>query len=530
MCMWTCVGAAVQVEVKRASRTQASGLYKRFYPDAPHADAQRFASSLPAYELSMATLQGYLLEHKSDPSGALTHVSKLLTAACKPKSVDTLPILEHLRRVGLEGWAGLFVFHGYHTRSDVRGLSLDTVKQWSGYLRIDQQACTRLGQLLGEESALMAEYQLVDMATAKEMFMAAFVSSEAAVAAADDGVGAVAMMATGGNGQKALTDTSSEDTSSSGDEDEPSDPCAGGASSPRPTLGALADTLCAALQREGKACASVWQLRRHLHLHAHSAADAAATAGVLIAPQPPCGVDAADVDALSTYDWLRRAGLEACASALEDKGYTTARMLYGLSDELITEACGGDKESLQRSALKALTHADHTHARTLLGFTAADYQRLRTAFLTACAAEEDGEGGGASDATAVRESHAILFARSLSDAAGHGRISIRQLEAYLASAAARGAAHAASHAAAELLEHVRVTPPPVVVEEPTGWLHEWLKEHKLHKYAACLADANFVERADLMMAPRLDLKELEALGVDKAADRRRLCRLIEQLS
>ena len=41
---------------------------------------------------------------------------------------------------------------------------------------------------------------------------------------------------------------------------------------------------------------------------------------------------------------------------------------------------------------------------------------------------------------------------------------------------------------------------------------------------------NFVERVDLMMAPRLDLKELEALGVDKAADRRRLCRLIEQLS
>ena len=35
------------------------------------------------------------------------------------------------------------------------------------------------------------------------------------------------------------------------------------------TISQLADRFCAAIQRNGKSAASVWQVRRHLHLHGH---------------------------------------------------------------------------------------------------------------------------------------------------------------------------------------------------------------------------------------------------------------------
>merc|ERR1719453_2166128 len=61
----------VKVEVRYASRTQAARLYGRFFVDAPAADAEAFARLLPEYEVSMASLQGYLLEHRTDPQGAI---------------------------------------------------------------------------------------------------------------------------------------------------------------------------------------------------------------------------------------------------------------------------------------------------------------------------------------------------------------------------------------------------------------------------------------------------------------------------
>merc|ERR1719240_1236236 len=160
----------VKVEVKKASRTQAERLYSRFYEEATPESARLFASSLPEREFSMAALQGYLLEHKADPRGALAHVPRLLRAS-KPLHVDNMPVYEHLRRVGLEGWASLFEFHGFHLKADLRGLTIDAVKQWSGFLRIDAIACTRMELLLSENDALMAEYQLIDMATAKDLFL-----------------------------------------------------------------------------------------------------------------------------------------------------------------------------------------------------------------------------------------------------------------------------------------------------------------------------------------------------------------------
>merc|ERR550514_1862149 len=85
----------LKVEVRRASRAQARRLFTRFFPDEPEEHAVSFAESLPEYELSMAALQGHLLEHKTDAAGALAHVPKLLRADA-PLHVDRMPVYNHL--------------------------------------------------------------------------------------------------------------------------------------------------------------------------------------------------------------------------------------------------------------------------------------------------------------------------------------------------------------------------------------------------------------------------------------------------
>ena len=313
-------------------------------------------------------------------------------------------------------------------------------------------------------------------------------------------------------------------------------------------LSKLADQMCAALQRAGKAAASIWQVRHHLQLYAHSAAEAVRHAHVLIEASPPCGADSLAVDELSAYEWLRRAGLEAHAKAFEDNGCERARSLYGLPETTLKDEIGV-KDKGERKRLTALLNADEASARTLLGFTSPDYARLRAAFLAtfAGATTDAAAGGGASVSEAAAENavlsakdavlsepaleaHAATFAKSLADGAGHGLISLLQLESFLLAAKPEGAAAAAARAKAELLEHVRPPPkPPPQVVEPTEWVHTWLKELGLGDLAPKLLEANFKVKADLQLEPRLSLEELQKLGVEKAADARKLLNLIKKL-
>ena len=499
----------VKVEVRRASRKQAKQLYLRFFEDATEADATAFADSLPEYELSMAALQGHLLEHRGDKNGALASVQTLLRAS-KPLHVDRMPVFDHLRRVGLEGWSKLFEYHGYNLKADLRGLSIDTVKSWSGYLPIDALTCKRMELLLSDNKALMDEYQYVDMATAKEMFLSVFGEPVAKGTNADEPL--------------PIEDASSDDGSVDSKLPSPNkntDDTTKGKLAP---LLMLADKLCASLQVDGKAAASIWQLRRHLQLYAHSAEEAVATVSTLVTVSPPCGCDGIAIDEMSTYDWLRRIGLEKHAKLLEDQNYTTARSLHGLQESVLKELdpAAWNKEPSHLAKLKALCTADGSKARDLLSFTSPDYARLRDSFVAAFAAEKKEDV----------EAHATAFARSLTDGGGHGRISRFQLEAYLEKAVEEnyGVGKAAMEAKKELLEHVRPEPPPAPApKEPTEWVHSWLKGHGLERLAPKLIDARFVDEDDLKMEPKLTLEELEKLGVEKAAERRKLLGLIRGL-
>jgi len=94
----------------------------------------------------------------------------------------------------------------------------------------------------------------------------------------------------------------------------------------------------------------------------------------------------------------------------------------------------------------------------------------------------------------------------------------------------KGAEAAAAGAKGDLIEHVRPPPEPLPeAVEPTEWVYTWLKGHGLHALAPKLIDANFVEKADLLLEPRLSLVDVEKLGVEKACDVRKIFNLAKAL-
>jgi len=515
----------VKLEVRRASRPQARRLYLRFFPEAPAKAADAFAAALPEFELSMAALQGYLLEHKTDPTGALAHTARLLRTT-KPLAVDRMTIFEHLRRVGLEGWAALFNYHGYHFKTDLRGLAIDTVKAWSGYMRIDVKALRRMELLLSSDEGLMRDYQLADMATIKELFIATFGSESSAALPPE------AKWHSQDESTIALTDTDGSEQSFAGsvhagenlrDQDIPSElATVTREATGSPQLSHLADSLCRALMVNGKAAASVWQVRALLFDHSHSAAAVLAHAPLLVSPAVPCGVDAVQVDELSAYDWLRRAGLEHHVDALEDKGYVTARSMYGLTDAILKEHCDLKNDG-DRKALVALATADAAHPRTLLGFTSPGYARLRSTFLEAFPESGLGEADCATE-----------FANRLSDSTGHSRISLLQLEAHLAKyGKGEGAGPLAALRAinTELLEKTRPERPAKKEEpEPTEWVYGWLKAQSLEHHAQKFIENRMCDAAAFQLEPQLDIKDLkETFGVRKEGEARRILAMVQAL-
>ena len=126
----------VKVMVCNASREQMVSMFLRFFPGRED-EARRFAGRLPPGELSMAQIQGHLLEHKGSPEGAAESTLSLLQSA-RPKIDPPMSVWQHLRRLGLEQYAGLLEHYGYTLRDDLAGLAAREVASWSLELRTNQ--------------------------------------------------------------------------------------------------------------------------------------------------------------------------------------------------------------------------------------------------------------------------------------------------------------------------------------------------------------------------------------------------------
>mmetsp|Transcript_2968 Transcript_2968/g.8785 ORF Transcript_2968/g.8785 Transcript_2968/m.8785 type:complete len:915 (+) Transcript_2968:45-2789(+) len=509
----------VKVELRRASHKQAALLFERFYPEAK-AHAPVFANALPEFELSMAQLQGFLLEHKKDPDGALAHLPRLLLVSKPPVHVNRTSIYDHLRRVGLERFAPTLEYHGFHSVADAHGLTLDEAKRFSGELRADVQSARRLGQLLAGDPKLMEDYQLADMATVKEMFLETFAKAPQPDTILTPAASRVASGASGVSGHSASARRPSFHKQASDglrlvsvDVSESSE------------LSRRADELCAMLQREGKGVVSVWQLRRHLRLFEHSVEACLCHARALTAPRKR-GCGALLAEAGSAYELLRRACCEDAADSVEAEGYTRGAQLFALDEGELKDSLGFKGERLAR--LTAVLTGDTSKPEHLRRFMRPDRRGLRDMFLATFA--DPALPGGAAEPAAL-SAHADDFAEALVDDQGDGLVSLLQIEVYLERVSAKGAGACAAEARAELVDKPRPAAPPAAeTPEPTDWVHGWLKAAKLEEWADKFIDHELKDRADLLLEPRLDLAGLEAIGVNKAGAQRRILAMINKLA
>ena len=94
--------------IGNATRDQMERIFVRFFAGQARL-ARRFAERLPEGELSMAKLQGHLLEHSGndgeDPAvGAAKAVAAIpqLLLQAQPVALCSMSAHAHLRRVGLE--------------------------------------------------------------------------------------------------------------------------------------------------------------------------------------------------------------------------------------------------------------------------------------------------------------------------------------------------------------------------------------------------------------------------------------------
>ena len=470
----------VKVELKRASRSMAQRLFRNFFPGEPADLAAEFAGALPEDELTMAQLQGHLLEYKTAPSLAIQNVPRLLRAS-KPVDVDQMPVHEHLFRVGLEQWAPTFEQRGFRLKADLKDLSIEAVKKWSPMLRYNDNACGRMNRLLTGEAHLLADYQLADMATAKDLFTTTFADFTTMGGTGGDDRGA---------GAARFSDQDMEDALE---------------------LGRLGDQLCRVVQRGGKAAVSIWQLRRHLHAHRHDAAEAVQTASVLLKDAQGTYTDT--VDSISTAEWLSRCCLGHLAPAFAKAGYSAATSLYGLGKD---DLAGTMKitDAHTQNVLLALLEFRDQRADLLAGFSCVDQVQIRGMFLRRFPAAPPSAVG--------------LFTAALSDELGHGRVSFMQLSAHLAQEGL-DAETCAAGARAQAQQLGNTAAPAPELDDTPCWAAAWMAEQGMAEHAGCLLEQGFRTKADLLEEPMLGAQELRELGVAKMRDQRRLANAIAAL-
>jgi hypothetical protein len=68
------VAGDLHVEFDFATREQAARLFKQFFPESSQQSADRF-SAIAARNLTMAQIQGILLQHKNSPENAIRYAT-----------------------------------------------------------------------------------------------------------------------------------------------------------------------------------------------------------------------------------------------------------------------------------------------------------------------------------------------------------------------------------------------------------------------------------------------------------------------
>eukprot|EP00928_Gymnodinium_smaydae_P002799 TRINITY_DN11015_c0_g3_i1.p1 TRINITY_DN11015_c0_g3~~TRINITY_DN11015_c0_g3_i1.p1 ORF type:complete len:1162 (-),score=288.27 TRINITY_DN11015_c0_g3_i1:82-3567(-) len=524
--------------------------------------ANRFSSRIPEKQVSMATLQGYLMKQRLsgeqhvkamrdrnelpahfaglDPNSeefkflanqevecfaseaAVMNVHELLDV--KPEAeVSKLDVYDHFRRVGLHRFAPLFEHFGVRSTSDITKDLVSRMEAWHPDLKVPGRQKDRLVALLGGESSLDEGYALADLSILRDRFISTFrdcalnlaepstsSSSSPAPAPATTAAGAAAPAASatapsgsgsGGAAAKAPPRLTLLRQSSNVTE-------------PRQlSLMELAHKFQETLEDNGKTDISMWQLHAHFERFRGDPAQACQQASRLRHRGRDRTQEELKANWMTTFAFLRRLGLEKYAYDVEDQNFHFWCDWKHLGkDDLKNKFSMSEPDAV---FCHAVLTGDTQRFDLLRKYSLPDFRDLVTMFAARFPEAADAD--------------ARTFALNLTDELGWTEFSCLQVEKYLENSA--GPSEALQGLTAGLpplatAQAARVRPEaPPPPEEPKDWVCTWLKAGELPQHGETFLQQALKTREDVLGAG-LDHKALEAMGVKKLGERCRILRMI----
>jgi len=165
----------IQLEIKKASKAQLKMMFLRFFPG-EEILACEFEQKLPAFEISMAALQGFFMrfhlprECVENAAVLLESRTEILNSALCRKS-----IYDHLERVGIGRYAPFFERKGIFFADQLEKIELKELTSLSVELQYDHLAKSQLKKLLDKDPVFMdGQYSLAEISIIRESFLLAF--------------------------------------------------------------------------------------------------------------------------------------------------------------------------------------------------------------------------------------------------------------------------------------------------------------------------------------------------------------------
>eukprot|EP01006_Ploeotia_vitrea_P066172 TRINITY_DN94458_c0_g1_i1.p1 TRINITY_DN94458_c0_g1~~TRINITY_DN94458_c0_g1_i1.p1 ORF type:complete len:891 (+),score=90.03 TRINITY_DN94458_c0_g1_i1:111-2783(+) len=476
----------VKVELRKASRVQMQRLFLRFFPG-KDAQAQEFASRLPEFEISMAQLQGHMLESKYSPEAALSNVARLLVT---PPDVEKVPIFDHLRRVGLEHLTPYFEHYGYNWRSELSGLSMDQVGKWELELKhLPSTERKTLSAFLEEKPEIMKDYQLANLSQIRDMFLITYAPNRNRDSDHDEleDCGSTDFCRSGSSGFVRMgSDDFEHDTLRRKQAKEFSD----------------------LVTKNGKGLVSVFQLKWHFGMFAHSAEEAIANVHLMTCPRKEATWVPVDVPWTSTVSVFSRLGFDAVLPRLVEKQFEHMTDMLHMSKEEVDEELSLSKR--ESAIYQAILEGDEKRQDVLLSFQRVDYHRVMSEveLYTGCSVDE-----------------ARRFAKEVCNPMGKCSVSLGQLKRYL---------DAHKNDLAAVTKNVDKLMSPEIVPtdmkaKNTGdtWIGQFLAGLGLEKYTQQFIDLDICTEDELMTPD--PFAEFDDIGMKKLGPKRRLQRAIKQI-
>ena len=495
----------VKLELKHASKQQMIHMFLRFFPGEIRL-AELFASRLPVNELSMAALQGHFLVTEQTAQECIDKTPTLLEDN-RPQRTQPETLYDHLRRLGIEGYAPLLESIGIELASQfsTSQLTLDDLLKMSLELRYDMNAQKMFSQLLASYKSpntpetltfLSMEYALADSLSLREAFMTAY------------------SPASSGDASRLLPSQAND----------------------------LCHQFCSMLSMDGRGVISLNALQRLLAMFPARPEACVSHIPSFLTPRAPHEKVHTSLD---LYAFLKRAGMgkhlhnfDECASLdalLAIDKSSVADMKTELKPYKLTE---DDASDLAEILTKIVTTRGTVHK-----FNLPNRKRLIDTFTRFYSTVEFSPEDAEHDKQ-VLQHLGFQFGSLLTDERGNGLVSLLEVDKYLQQYP-KDASAAVSNILKYLLQPPRPEgpPPPAPTPPPSEWVYGWLKRgevneeegeegggEELEKYATFFVEEGLSSREDLAVGPALaDAVLSSVLNVSKLGHRRKIMRMQARL-